>query len=61
MKRKVKQEITGLNYSSVQYLLDELDKLGVKPEDYKNWKFENDYSGCFYEDSTPGIMVREVK
>lgn len=50
-----KKEYTGLAYSSLQSLIDELKSNGVT--DFTKVEFETDYSGCYYEGDTPGIMA----
>ena len=42
---------------SLSCLIKQLDKLGIKKEDYDKVKIELDYSGCCYEGETPSIKA----
>ncbi len=55
--KKTNTEICDLAYSSLEHLITELDRLGIKSENYKDVEFEFDYSSCFYESDTPGIKA----
>lgn len=50
-----RREYTGLSYSTLQSLLDQLKENGVT--DFSKVEFETDYSSCYYEGDIPGIMA----
>ena len=44
-------------YSSLKSLLEQLKESGVKKDEFDRVEFELDYSGCYYESDTPGIIA----
>jgi len=51
------QNISMYDGDSLSCLIKQLDKLGIKKEDYDKVKIELDYSGCCYEGETPSIKA----
>lgn len=47
--------------TSISNILKSLADNGVTPENYHKWFIDLDYSACYYESDTPGIILKEDK
>lgn len=54
---KDKRKKIEINYLSLAFLLSELERLGIKPDEFENVFFKTDYTYCFYESDPPGVCA----
>lgn len=60
MKNKRQIEF-GCSYDRLSTLLESIKAAGYSEEDYSNFEFETDYSGCYYEGDIPSIVCKYNK